>query len=151
MYRCLTLPRAPARVWFFLLALVSLPYAAGDVWSLVVSWYMKHVRPPDRNPEWVHEKGETVSTLNEWKAVLAKDLLELQQLEGQDASTRLRRSLKEQAIGQHCRPGQENVSAMLISPCSKRPWRSMNGNGTPTNQKCDLHRTIEHVTRQRTS
>ena len=102
MYSCLTLPRAPARVWFFLLALVSLPYAAGDVWSLVVSWYMKHVRPPDRNPEWVHEKGETVSTLNEWKAVLAKDLLELQQLEGQDASTRLRRSLKEQAIGQHC-------------------------------------------------
>ncbi len=102
MYSCLTLPRAPARVWFFLLALVSLPYAAGDVWSLVVSWYMKHVRPPDRNPEWVHEKGETVSTLHEWKAVLAKDLLELQQLEGQDASTRLRRSLKEQAIGQHC-------------------------------------------------
>ena len=102
MYRCLTLPRAPARVWFFLLALVSLPYAAGDVWSLVLSWYMKHVRPPDRNLEWVHEKGETKSMLHEWKAVLAKDLLELHQLEGQDASTRLRRSLKEQAIGQHC-------------------------------------------------
>ena len=51
---------------------------------------------------WVHEKGETESTLHEWKAVLAKDLLELQQFEGHDASTRLRRSLKEQAIGQHC-------------------------------------------------
>jgi hypothetical protein len=102
MYSSLTFPRAPARVWFFLLALVSLPYAAGDVWSLVVSWYMKHVRPPGRNPECVHEKGETVSTLQEWKAVLTKDLLELHQLEGQDASTRLRRSLKEQAIGQHC-------------------------------------------------
>jgi hypothetical protein len=102
MYRCLTSPRAPARVWFFLLALVSLPYSAGDVWSLVVSWYMKHVRPPGRNPEWVHEKGETVPTLNEWKVVLAKDLFEVQQLEGQDASTRLRRSMKEQAIGQHC-------------------------------------------------
>jgi hypothetical protein len=107
MYICLTSPKAPARVWFFLLALVNLPYSAGDVWSLVVSWYMRHVHPPDRNPERVHEKGETVSTLNEWKAVLAKDLLELQQLEGQDASTRLRRSLKEQAIGQHrCQAGE---------------------------------------------
>lgn len=102
MDSCLTFPRAPARVWFFLLALVSLTYAAGDVWSLVVSWYMKHVRPPGRNPDWVHGKGEAVSTLYEWKAVLAKDLLELHQLEGQDASTRLRHSLKEQAIGQHC-------------------------------------------------
>jgi hypothetical protein len=102
MDSCLTSPRAPARVWFFLLALGSLPYAAGDVWSLVVSWYMKHVRPPDRNPDWVHEKEETVSMLHEWKAVLAKDLLELHQLEGQDDSTRLRHSLKEQAIGQHC-------------------------------------------------
>ena len=102
MVSCLTFPRAPARVWFFLLALVGLPYAAGDVWSLVVRWYMKHVHPPGRNPVWVHEKGEAVSTLHEWKAVLAKDLLELHQLEGQDASTRLRRSLKEQAIGQHC-------------------------------------------------
>ncbi len=41
-------------------------------------------------------------TLNEWKAVLVKDFLELQQLEGQEASTRMRRSLKEQEIGQHC-------------------------------------------------
>ncbi len=41
-------------------------------------------------------------TLDEWKAVLAKDFRELKQLEGQDASTRMRRSLKEQEIGQHC-------------------------------------------------
>ncbi|SRR6266487_3836075 len=102
MHSSLTSSKAPVRVWFFLLALGSLPYATGDVWSRVVSWYMKHVRPPDRNPEWVHEKGEAVFTLHKWKAVLTKDLLEVHQLEGQDASTRLRRSLKEQAIGQHC-------------------------------------------------
>ena len=41
-------------------------------------------------------------TLDEWKAVLAKDFRELQHLEGQDASTRMRRFLKEQEIGQHC-------------------------------------------------
>ena len=76
----LTSSKEPARVWFFLLTLGSLPYTAGDVWNLVVSWYRKHVRPPGRTPLRVHEKGETVSTLNEWKAVLAKDLLELQQL-----------------------------------------------------------------------
>jgi hypothetical protein len=105
----LTTSRAPERVWFFLLVLVSLPYSAGDVWSLVVSWYMKHVRPSGRNPEWVQEKEETVSTLNEWKAVLAKDLLELHQLEGQVASTRMRRSLKEQAIGQHCCQAGEHL------------------------------------------
>jgi hypothetical protein len=123
----LTFPSAPALVWFFLLALGSLPYAAGDVWSLVVSWYMKHVRPPRRKPEWVHEKGETVSTLNEWKAVLAKDLLEVQQLEGQDASTRLRRSLKEQAIGQHCCQAGERLDdadlALLKNALGLDEWQ----------------------------
>jgi hypothetical protein len=53
-------------------------------------------------------------TLDEWKAVLAKDFLELQHLEGQDTNTQIRRSLKEQEIGQHCRPGQEKVSAIPI-------------------------------------
>jgi hypothetical protein len=43
-----------------------------------------------------------MQTLDEWKAVLAKDFRELKQLEGQDASTRMRRSMKEQEIGQHC-------------------------------------------------
>ena len=85
----------------------------------------------------VHEKEEDVSTLDEWKAVLAKNLLELKQLEGQDANTRIRRSLKEQEIGQHCRPGQEKVSAIPISPCSKQHWGSMNSNGTPTSPKSD--------------
>ena len=48
-------------------------------------------------------------TLDEWKAVLMKDLRELQQLKGQDASTRMRRSLKEQEIGQHCCQAGENL------------------------------------------
>ena len=109
MDSCLTFPEAPARGWFFLLALVSLPYSAGDVWSQVVNWYMKHVHLPGRKSTWVHEKGETVSTLHEWKAVLAKDLLELQQLEGQDASSRMRLSLKEQAIAQHCCQAGESL------------------------------------------
>ncbi len=102
MYSSLTSLRVPARVWFFLLALVGLPCSTGDLWGLVMSWYMKHMYPLQRPPLRVHEKEEKVSTLNEWKAVLVKDLLELHQLEGQDASTRMMRSLKEQAIGQHC-------------------------------------------------
>ncbi len=110
MARCLTSPKAPARGWFFLLALVSLPYSAGDVWNLVVSWYMKHVHLPGRNPTGVRQKGEAMSTLPEWKAVLGQDLLELYQLEGLDASTRMRRSLKEQAIGQHCCQAGEHLS-----------------------------------------
>jgi hypothetical protein len=48
------------------------------------------------------QREEDMHTLEEWKAVLAKDFLELQRLEGQDAATRMRRSLKEQEIGQHC-------------------------------------------------
>jgi hypothetical protein len=102
MDSCLTFPKAPARVWIFLLAMGSLPYAAGDVWSLVVNWYMKHVHPPGRNPLKVREKEEAVPIMNEWQAVLEKDLLDLQQLKRQDASTRMRRSLKEQEIGHHC-------------------------------------------------
>ena len=43
-----------------------------------------------------------MQTLNEWKTVLAKDFLVLHHLEGQDTSTRMRRSMKEQEIGQHC-------------------------------------------------
>ena len=58
----------------------------------------------------VHEKEEDVYTLDEWKAVLAKNLLELKQLEGQHANTRIRRSLKEQEIGQHCCQAGESLS-----------------------------------------
>ena len=51
-----------------------------------------------------------MQTLDEWKTVLAKDFLELKQLEGQDAATRMRRSLKEQEIGQHCCQAGESLS-----------------------------------------
>ncbi len=105
----LTCPKAPFRSWYFLLALASLPYTAGDVWNLVVIWYRKHVRLPGRNPIWFHQRGEMVSTLDEWKAVLTQDLLDLHQLEGLDASTRMRHSLKEQAIGQHCCQAGEHL------------------------------------------
>ena len=50
-----------------------------------------------------------------WKAVLSKDLLELQQLHGQDASTRLRRLLKEQELGQHCCEAGESLSDVELS------------------------------------
>jgi hypothetical protein len=51
-----------------------------------------------------------MQTLDEWKTVLAKDFLELKHLEGQDASTRMRRSMKEQEIGQHCCQSGESLS-----------------------------------------
>ena len=62
-----------------------------------------------RIPLRVHEKEEDVFTLEEWKAMLGKDLLELKQLEGQDANTRMRRSMKEQEIGQHCCQAGESL------------------------------------------
>ncbi len=124
---CIAFPKAPAQRWFLLLALVSLPFSAGDVWSLVVGWYMKHVRLLVRNTTWVHEKEEPVSTLHEWKVVLAKDLLELDQLEGQDDSTRMRRSLKEQAIGQHCCQAGEHLDdadlALLKETLGLEEWQ----------------------------
>ncbi len=97
------------------------------MWSLVVSWYMKHARLPGRNPTGVHEKGETMSTLHEWKAVLGQDLLELYQLEGRDASTRMRRSLKEQTIGQHCCQAGEHLDdadlGLLKEALGLRDWQ----------------------------
>jgi hypothetical protein len=123
----LTSPKAPARGWFCLLTLVSLPYSAGDVWSLIVSWYMKHVCPPGRTPPSVHKKEEAVCTLHEWKAVLENDLLELQHLEGRDASIRMKRSLKEQAIGQHCCQAGEHLDdtdlALLKEALGLDEWR----------------------------
>ncbi len=94
------------------------------------------------------DKQEDVQTLDEWKTLLTKDLLALKQLEGQDAFTRMRRSMKEQEIGQHCRPGQEKVWAILISPCSKRHWDSTNGNGMPTHPKFALNTTRQTRPRQ---
>ena len=109
MVDCHIYPKASFPSWRFLLALVILTYSAGDVWSLVVSWYMKHVHLPGRNPPWVHQQEVPVSTLPEWKAVLAQDLLELYQLEGPEDSTKMRRAMKEQAIGQHCCQAGEHL------------------------------------------
>jgi len=50
-----------------------------------------------------------MSTVEEWKAVLAQDFLELYRLQGQDTATRMRRSLKEQQIGQHCCQAGEHL------------------------------------------
>ena len=49
-------------------------------------------------------------TLDEWKALFLNDLLELKNLEGQDTNTRIRRSMKEQEIGQHCCQAGESLS-----------------------------------------
>ena len=44
-----------------------------------------------------------------WKAILRKDLLDLQLLQAQDLSNRIRRSLKEQELGQHCCQAGESL------------------------------------------
>ncbi len=65
-------------------------------------------------------------TLDEWKAVLVKDLLELRQLEGQDASIRIRRSLKEQEIGQHCCQAGESLGFSTPYRCTTIGMVSIN-------------------------
>ena len=73
------------------------------------------------------EKEEDVSTRDEWKAVLVKDFLELQRLEGQDASTKERHSLKEQAIGQQCCQAGEHLGdpdlALLKKTLRLNDWQ----------------------------
>ncbi len=66
----------------------------------------------------------------------------------QDAATRMRRPMKEQEIGQHCQPGQEQVSAMPISLHSKKHWGSMNSTGTPTSPKSDPNQQKQMRQRQ---
>jgi hypothetical protein len=56
------------------------------------------------------EKKPMMQTLNEWETVLVKDFLELKHLGGQDAVARMRRSMKEQEIGQHCCQAGESLS-----------------------------------------
>lgn len=68
-----------------------------------------------------------MSTLEVWEAVLVKDFQELQRLQGQDASTRERRSLKQQAIGQHCCQAGEHLGdpdlALLKKTLSLQDWQ----------------------------
>jgi hypothetical protein len=49
-------------------------------------------------------------TLDQWKAALSKDLFELRQLTDQDEVTKMRRSMKEQEIGQHCCEAGESLN-----------------------------------------
>jgi hypothetical protein len=88
---------------------------------------VNRVRPQGRTLLSIHDKEEDMHTLNEWKAVLVKDFLELQQLEGQEASTRMRRSLKEQEIGQHCCQAGECLGdpdlALLKEALGLDEWR----------------------------
>ena len=58
----------------------------------------------------VHDKEEDVPPFDEWKTLLMQDFLALKQLKGQDAHTRMRRSMKEQEIGQHCCQEGESLS-----------------------------------------
>ena len=54
-------------------------------------------------------KGKSMDQFETWKAILSKDLLDLQQLQAQDLSTRIRHSLKEQELGQHCCQAGESL------------------------------------------
>ena len=55
-------------------------------------------------------KAKDMYSMDQWKAVLSKDLIELRQLTGQDEVTRMRRSMKEQEIGQHCCEAGESLN-----------------------------------------
>jgi hypothetical protein len=75
----------------------------------------------------LHEEEKDVSALAVWEAVLLKDFRELQRLQGLDASSRERRSLKEQAIGQHCCQAGEHLGdpdlALLKKTLSLENWQ----------------------------
>jgi hypothetical protein len=63
----------------------------------------------------VHDKEEDVPTFDEWKTLLMQDFLALKQLKGQDTQTRMRRSMKEQEIGQHCCQAGESLTDAELS------------------------------------
>ena len=54
-------------------------------------------------------KGKSMDQFETWKAILSKDLLDLQLLQAQDLPTRISRSLKEQELGQHCCQAGESL------------------------------------------
>lgn len=56
-----------------------------------------------------------MQSFDTWLKLLSKDLSELKQLEKQDAPTRLRRSLKEQEIGQHCCEAGEDLDDVQLA------------------------------------
>ena len=48
--------------------------------------------------------------LAEWKTILTNDLHMLKQLTGRDEVSRMRCTMKEQEIGQHCYQAEENLT-----------------------------------------
>jgi hypothetical protein len=56
-----------------------------------------------------------MQALDEWKAILTNDFLALRRLQGWDALNRMRRSMKEQEIGQHCCQAGESLSDAELS------------------------------------
>jgi len=56
-----------------------------------------------------------MQSFDTWLTLLSKDLSELKRLEEQDASTRLRRSMKEQEIGQHCCEAGEDLDDLQLA------------------------------------
>ncbi len=60
-------------------------------------------------------KVKSMNPFEIWKAILSKDLLDLQRLQAQDDFTRTRRLLKEQELAQHCCQAGENLDNADLS------------------------------------
>jgi hypothetical protein len=60
-------------------------------------------------------KGKGMNPFEIWKAILSKDILDLQRLQAQDDFTRTRRLLKEQELAQHCCQAGENLDNADLS------------------------------------
>jgi hypothetical protein len=56
-----------------------------------------------------------MQTFEEWKTILTIDFLALGLLQGGDDLSRMRRSMKEQEIGQHCWQAGESLSDAELS------------------------------------
>lgn len=60
-----------------------------------------------------------MKTFDELKAVLAKELLEIEQLAGIWPSTMEKRHVKEREIGQHCYEAEEDLSPLELNELKK--------------------------------
>ncbi len=60
-----------------------------------------------------------MQTFEEWRAILTIDFLALGLLQGRDDLSRIRRSMKEQEIGQHCWQAGESLSDAELSQLKK--------------------------------
>ncbi len=56
-----------------------------------------------------------MQAFDEWKAILMNDFLALRQLQGWNALSRMRSSMKKQEIGQHCCQAGESLSDVDLS------------------------------------